>query len=109
MIDRRTACGRFLRWEQRTDLLPLSIGEPGQTKQRKGLCRLCWSQGCLRGVTLLMTTSGSGLMKPSKTRPAQSFRPSFLRCSQDLDDPTQFGDTPQEAFLLGSTFFSLRW
>ena len=53
-----------------------------------------------------MTTSDSGLMEPSETGPLQPFRSSFLRFAQDLDHPTQLGDTPEDGFLFGSTFFS---
>ena len=72
MIGRRTARLRLLRRQERAQLLPVGVGERGQTQQLHGSGHLAghgWSLTC---AAHLMEALGGRLVLAAQARPVQS-------------------------------------
>jgi hypothetical protein len=106
MIDRWTACLRFLRGQEWAQLFPVFVGEHGQMWQPDWHWKLRLSQGRLTRAAFHMAVPGPCLMHASKVRPPQPLHAQFLWLLERLDQPAQFGHTQPETCLTASAFFS---
>ena len=98
--------------KQRADALPKGIGEFRQSRQTDRRRDLVWRRDTrgLAGATLLVTPTGTGLMRAPKARPPHDFAALLLCHLEGTQQATHFRNAQLETNRLARLFFSrARW
>ena len=94
VLHRRTATWRFLRGQERRDLLPEGVAERSGPSERGGERRVSRSaQGLPRRAPVDMPLTGAGLVLPTPARPLEpEAPPGLLRLGQQVQEAPHLGD-----------------
>ena len=85
MINRWTTGLRLLRWQERTHLLPVLVGERRDPEQAQGSRWVYRDRGRLACAAQAMEALRSGLMLASKARPVEAVGLLVLRLPDRLE------------------------
>ncbi len=106
MIDRRAACRRLLWWQERAQLLPVGVGEDGQSRYRDGSWQLVWHRWSLTPTAQHMKALSSRLVLTPEAGLVQSPGLLLLRFAQSMQQATHLWHAQANALISSSAFFS---